>query len=494
VKPTTQEANSLLKTAIGLHRSGQIDQAVLLYRTLAGRYPAHAGVLYLLGTAESQRGNFEEGLRLLDRSLRAEPGNPEAHNNRGLALAELRRFDEAVQSFSQAIRLDPRNVGAHVGLAEALQSLSRYDEAVGCCRQALEFAPTNSRLHYLLGLNLHLQGLYLEAVAGYDHAVRLRPDFAEAQWNRAQLKLLLGAFAEGWRLHEWRWKAGASKQYARDFPHPLWLGEPSIAGRTLLVHAEAGIGDTIQFCRYLPMVEATGARIVFEVQSALASLVSSLPCRFTLVHGGQEIPPFDLHCPLMSLPLAFRTEMATIPAAVPYLHADDARRQQWRDRLGEKRGPRVGLVWAGNPEHGNDRNRSVALQTLACLFDLPVEFHSLQREYRDGDEAWLGRQAPLLRDHRHELNDFADTAALVAELDLVISVDTSVAHLAGALGRPVWILLPFVPDWRWLLERTDSPWYPSATLFRQPRLDDWDSVVGKVRDELARLAGSGARA
>jgi hypothetical protein len=271
------------------------------------------------------------------------------------------------------------------------------------------------------------------------------------------------------------------------------MGEPSIGGRTLLVHAEAGMGDTIQFCRYLPMVEATGARIVFEVQSALVALVSTLECRLTLVHGGQELPHFDAHCPLMSLPLAFRTEVATIPAAVPYLYADEHKRRQWRDRLGEKRGLRVGLVWAGNPEHGNDQNRSVALKALGPLLDLPVEFHSLQREYRDGDEAWLGRQAPLIRDHRQELNDFSDTAALAAELDLVISVDTSVAHLAGALGRPVWILLPFVPDWRWLIERTDSPWYPSATLFRQSRLGDWDSVIGKVRGELAKLTGSRER-
>lgn len=484
-----QDPNTLFQQALALHQSGNVEQAVTLYRLLVKRFPRNAQLLHLLGTAESQGGNHLEGIKLLEESIRIAPNNSEAHNNKAMALAELNRLDEALQSFNQAIKIDPGNVGAHLGLADTLHSLSRYDEAVRSYQRALQLAPSNPLAHYFMGFNLHLLGKYHEAIRSYELAIQFKPDFGEAQWNRSLLKLLIGDFAEGWKLYEWRWKAASSRKYQRDFPHPLWLGQESIAGKTILVHAEAGLGDSIQFCRYLPMIEGMGARIVLEIQSALVTLISSLGCDFAVVHGGQEIPDFDVQCPMMSLPLAFKTELDTIPAGVPYLHADPDKQRRWQERLGAKGAPRVGLVWSGSEEHGNDRNRSIRLEALRPLFELPVEFHSLQKEYRDTDKVLLS-QAPQIKDHQHELEDLSDTAALIGELDLVISVDTSVAHLAGALARQVWVLLPFVPDFRWLLDRSDSPWYPTATLFRQPKAGDWDSVIRNVRGELIKLQPS----
>lgn len=481
-----QDPNTLLQQALALHQSGNVEQAAALYRQLAKRFPRNAQLLHLLGTAESQRGNRLEGIRLLEESIRIAPNNSEAHNNRAIVLTELNRLDEALRSFEQATRIDPENVGAHLGLADTLHSLSRYDDAVRSYERAVQLAPSNAFAHYSMGFNLQLLGRYREAMRSYELATRYKPDLGEAHWNRSLLKLLTGDFAEGWRLYEWRWQAASSRKFRRDFPHPLWLGQESIAGRTILVHAEAGLGDSIQFCRYLPMVERLGARIVLEIQSALVTLVSTLKCDFVVVHGGQEIPRFDVQCPMMSLPLAFGTGLDTIPAEVPYLHADPERQRRWRERLGAKTSPRVGLVWSGSEEHGNDRNRSIGLETLRPLFDLPIEFHSLQKEYRQADRELLGR-LPQIRDHHRELEDLSDTAALIGELDLVISVDTSVAHLAGALGGKVWVLLPFVPDFRWLLDRSDSPWYPTATLFRQRRAGDWDDVIRQVRGELLGL-------
>jgi hypothetical protein len=302
------------------------------------------------------------------------------------------------------------------------------------------------------------------------------------------LKLLLGDYEEGWELYEWRWKDWG-RDFVRPFPQPLWLGDAPIAGKTLLIHPEQGLGDFIQCCRYIPMVEAMGAKVLVEVTAPLVPLISTLKGSFSVVRSGQPLPHFDFHCPIMSLPLAFRTTVETIPANVPYLFADPARKALWQQRLGPRTRMRVGLAWSGNPSHKNDLNRSMPFRALAPWLALAVDFHVLQKDIRPEDAAALA-QFPNVQVHSAELGDFADTAALADEMDLVISVDTSVAHLAGALGRPLWVLLPFNPDYRWFLDRSDSPWYPSATLFRQPALGDWDSVVAAVEAQLHNAAGN----
>ena len=310
---------------------------------------------------------------------------------------------------------------------------------------------------------------------------------AEAHFSQGLALLSIGNFKRGWEQYEWRW---ATKGYApkRDFVQPRWRGAEDLSGRTILLHSEQGFGDTLQFVRYAPLLAAKGARVVLQVPPPLKALMAGLAGVDVIVAQGDTLPAFDCHCPLLSLPLAFATTLLSIPAATPYLHANAGSVAKWQALLGERSGPRVGLVWSGNPNHKNDRNRFISSARLLPLLAVPgVRFVSLQKDLREGDAEVLRNRSEITH-IGDQLDDFADTAAAVSLLDLVITVDSVVAHLAGALGKAVWVLLPFSPDWRWLLEREDSPWYPSARLFRQPHTGDWDSVIGRVREELLRFA------
>jgi hypothetical protein len=299
--------------------------------------------------------------------------------------------------------------------------------------------------------------------------------------------LTLGDFTRGWKQYEWRWKASAFARQRRSFRQPLWLGHEAVAGETVLLHAEQGFGDTIQFIRYAPLLAERGAVVICEVQPELKPLLSQLT-GVTVVAAGDPLPAFELQCPLLSLPLAFATQPTDIPADVPYLAAAADRVAAWRDRLSSDR-PRAGFVWSGSPTHKNDVNRSIALARLATLFDdARLRCFSLQTELRAADRETL-RGLPGLTHLGDDICDFADTAAIISQLDVVISVDTAVAHLAGALGKPVLILLPLAADFRWMRQRKDTPWYPTAKLLRQPAFGDWDSVIAGLRDELNRIAG-----
>jgi hypothetical protein len=338
-----------------------------------------------------------------------------------------------------------------------------------------------------------------EALTGYDRAIAIKPDFAAAYNNRAYTRLLSGDFENGWLDHEWRWRneLGASAKDKRHFAQPLWLGNYSLRGKTILLHSEQGFGDSLQFCRYVDEVADLGATVVLEVPKPLASLLASLDGASQIVVQGDALPAFDCYCPLLSLPLAFKTTLSTVPAHIPYLKSRPEKLLFWKEKLGSKRGPRVGLVWSGGfrpnlPAFwpGNSR-RNIPLAKLAPLKHPDMEFYSLQKgQPAESELAELvsrGWDGPELIDFSSSLNDFADTAALIENMDLVISVDTATAHLAGALGKPVWILNRFDTCWRWLLDRTDSPWYPTARLYRQPRSGDWDSVVERVRADFKQL-------
>jgi tetratricopeptide (TPR) repeat protein len=369
--------------------------------------------------------------------------------NRGVALRELKRFEEALASYDHALTLRPDYAEALLNRGSILYELKRFEEAL----------------------------------ANYDQALTRRPDYAEAHFNEALCRMLIGDLNRGFEKHEWRWESRQARNDKRDFAQPLWLGSNEITGKTILLHAEQGFGDTIQFCRYVPLVVERAARVILEVQDPLRELMSALPGATQIVSRGEPLPDFDIHCPLLSLPLAFATRLETIPAATPYLHASPQQAMSWNARLGPKRRLRIGLAWAGRQTHKNDHNRSVSFSSLMPLLDFDATFVSLQREVRMSDTTTLRDRSDVLH-FGGELNNFSDTAAIISNLDLVISVDTSVAHLAGALGKPVWILLPYVPDWRWLLDREDSPWYPTARLFRQNHTRTWDDVILCVRGAL----------
>jgi tetratricopeptide (TPR) repeat protein len=371
---------------------------------------------------------------------------------------------------------------------EVVVELGRFDEALDSYERALILAPERPELLINKGHVLADQHRFELALTSYSQAAAVGTMRPEAKWCESLVQLRLGQFAEGWRGFEWRWQQASWAPQRRAFGQPLWLGKEPLAGRTILLHAEQGFGDTLQFVRYAKLVSRLAPVVLLEVQSPLKSLLSNVDGVAGTYARGEPLPAFDLHCPLMSLPFAFGTTLESIPAEVPYLRAPADRCARWRSRLSEKRSLRVGIAWAGSVLHKNNHQRSIAYDRFAALLATSgVEFVSMQKEVAPRDAAALHAHANVIH-LGDELQDFADTAAVVSLLDLVVSADTATVHLAGALGRPVWVLLPFASDFRWLLEREDSPWYPTARLFRQPRLGDWDSVLARVQEELGRLA------
>jgi Flp pilus assembly protein TadD len=470
-------------------RLGRAADAETRYRAALRLRPDFAEAHGNLGIVLAAQGRVVEAEASYREALRLAPAKRDALNNLGVLLSDAGRWTEAEGYLREAVRLDPDAADSYRNLGAVLTGLRRADEAEPVLRLAVRLGPDSADAHFNLAAALHDLRRLGEADASYREALRLAPDFAEAHTNRAYALLLAGRLREGWSEYEWRWRTRHLGGGARGFSAPQWTGEP-LEGRTLLLHAEQGLGDTLQFCRYAGLIEHGRGRIVLEVQKPLKRLVRGLPGEIEVIARGEPPPPFDLHLPLLSLPGVFATALETIPAKIPYLAADPDAAGRWRERLSGLPGRRVGLVWAGEARTGFpelaavDARRSVALAALAPLAEVAdIGFVSLQK----GPAAAQAAAPPpgmRLADHTEELEDFADTAALVDALDLVISVDTSVAHLAGAMGKPVWLLNRHDTCWRWLLGRDDSPWYPSLRLFRQPAPGDWASVMRAARDAL----------
>jgi tetratricopeptide (TPR) repeat protein len=449
--------------------------------------PPQAEALVARGDALAGLGRRDEALSAYDAAIAMKPGHVNAHNNSGVLLAAMGRPEDAIARYDRALALDPRSARAYANRSAARLALKHPVEALADGDRAVQLAPDFPEAHNNRGRALADLQRIDEALAAYDRAIELRPGFADAIGNRGLLRLLAGEFARGWPDYEHRWRSsdGPAVRWAE---HPRWTGEAPLAGKTVLLHAEQGYGDAIQFARYADLVRRRGARLLLEVPAPLAPLMRRLDPAVEILVRDEPPPPFDLQCPLLSLPSAFGTDLESIPWSGPYLSAGPERARTWRERLGPGGQPRIGLVWSGNPHHNNDRNRSLpaALAARLCMPGLQVV--CLQTQFRDGDVERLEQAAGAGWFHA-PLADFADTAALLDACDLVISVDTSVAHLAGAMGKPVWILLPFAPDWRWMLGRGDSPWYPSARLWRQPAPGDWDRVIDQAAEALALRFG-----
>jgi tetratricopeptide (TPR) repeat protein len=481
-QPGSAEANNSLGQILAA--LGRWDEARARYEKALAAKPDAAPVRNNLGIALSELGRHEAAVAEYRHAVALDPTCAAAMGNLGLALAALGRDEDAIASYEQALAAQPGFAEAELNLGNAHLALGRPAAALGWYEQAVRHAPADARMHNNLGRALQALNRHEAALASYAEAVALAPDYAGAQWNLALAHLALGNFAEGWAGYEWRWRDG--ELAPRALPAPLWTGG-DLTGKTVLVHAEQGLGDTLQFARYLPLLAARGARVVLEAQRPLLPLLASLGGVAELVAAGEELPEFDLQVPLLSLPGAFATTLDSIPRDVPYLRAAPERVATWRAALAALPHPRIGLVWAGSPGNRNDRQRSLSLRHLAPLLDLAgAGIVTLQTELRDGDAALL-RRHPGVTQLGERLQDFADTAAVMGELDLVVSVDTAAAHLAGALGRALFLLLPFSAEWRWLRQREDSPWYPSARLFRQPAPGDWDAAVARVAAEVARL-------
>jgi tetratricopeptide (TPR) repeat protein len=473
-----------------LHALKRDQEALESFDKALALKPGDADALYQRGNALLALGRAQDALGAFDEALALMPRHLQARLDRGLALAALGRHQEAVAEFEAALALSPQNPAAHYNHGISLFGLGRYEEAVAAYDRALSTATDHVKAWNNRGLALQALNRHDEALASYAKALELRKDYADAHFNQALALLTIGEFRRGFEKYEWRWRRSGMRPLGRSYGRPLWLGEFPLERRTILLHAEQGLGDTIQFARYVPMLARAGAKVVLEVQPQLKALLRQIDGAAAVVARGEPLPAFDVHCPLGSLPLALKTEPATVPSGDRYVGADEAHIAKWRPRLEPLGRPRVALAWSGNPQHVNDRNRSIPLTRFAPLWSTgAMHFFAVQRELRDGDAELLARE-PHVTQLGTELDDFADTAAVLALMDLVITVDTAVAHLAGAMGRRVYILVPFSPDWRWTLAGESSRWYPTARLFRQPSLGDWDSVIERLRDDLDQFARS----
>ena len=539
-----------LSAGFALHQQGKLAEAQFHYEAVLKADSKNFDALHLLGVIAHQRKNHSAAMALLDRAIQQSPRSALAHLNRGNTLKDMGDVQRAIANYEQAITIHPGYAEAYVNLGIALQESQQSDRALACYRKAIGLKPDFAEAYFALGNALQEHGqtdaailslqeatrlrpgfvaaycnlgnllkdagradealaAYAEAIRAqpdfavaycnlgnvqkekqqfqlaidsYGQATKLNPNFAEAHWNQSLVHLLLGEFEAAWPLFEWRWKAKKNNIRLPDFRKPLWLGEPALVGKTILICWEQGFGDTIQFCRYVPLLQALGARVLLVVPSTLVPLLKTLDGVEQVLGPDEHVSNFDYYCPLMSLPLAFHTTLNTIPVPSVYLHADENKMQFWVAKLPQSGKKRVGIAWRGS---GTNKRASLPLTELIEYLPKHLDYVCLQKDVTDMERVILLEQNMYVFDR--DIADFSDTAALCGLMDLVISIDTSAAHLAGAMDKPTWVLLPHLPDWRWLLDRSDSPWYPSMRLFRQEGMGAWHTVLQRVTHDLTQL-------
>jgi tetratricopeptide (TPR) repeat protein len=460
------------------------DEALASYSDALCARPNYPEALLNRGIVLRELGRAEAALASLSSAIALDGRCAEALANSGVLQRELGQYEKSLASFDRAIAAKPQYAEAHCGKGNTLKALNRFEEALSCYERAIELKHDLPEAHSSRGVALAELRRFDDAFASFDAATALKPDYAEAWLNRALASLTLGRFTGGWADYEWRRKCtdAACGPAAEKLTKPAWRGEEPLAGRTILLWWEQGLGDTLQFCRYVPLVASLGATVILEVQPQLVGVLAD-STQALVRESGDALPHFDYQCPLMSLPLAFKTTLSSIPFPGKYLQSDPSRVSHWREKLGARYKPRVGLVWSGSTAHRNDHNRSVALSQLLQFLPGDLQYVSLQVDVRDEDREALNQRPDILDCGLH-FRDFRDTAALCESLDLLITVDTSVAHLGGALGKQTWVLLPFASDWRWLLDRMDSPWYASLRLYRQDGMGNWGGTLARLNDDL----------
>jgi tetratricopeptide (TPR) repeat protein len=466
------------------HSLGQSALANESYSRAIELNPAYAEAYFARGMLHEQSGRWQEALGDYGLALALHPCLKQAELHHANMLVQLKRWEEALASCDRALVCDPDDVTAHLHRGNVLRRLQRWDGALSSYNRAIALKPDQVDGYFNRGVLFEQLKRFPEAVASFDVAIAIRPDFAPAHYNRALVLLANGDFLLGFENYEWRWKNRGSQLDPAKFhgTAPLWFGNESLDGKIILVFSEQGLGDTLQFCRYVKLLSGLGAKVMLEVQQPLVGLLANIEGASAVIQRGEVVQHFDYKCALLSLPLAFKTRLESIPSERKYIRVDPARIAQWQAELGPRTRPRIGLAWSGNAQYPNDDQRSMPLAILVEHLPSEFEYFCLQTDIRARDRESLDAN-PFIVEYSP---DFMDTAALCECLDLVISVCTSVAHLAGALGRPVWLLLAYRADWRWLEDRDDSPWYPSARLFRQVAIGDWGSVAARVGEELRR--------
>ncbi|MBM4146316.1 MAG: tetratricopeptide repeat protein [Nitrospira sp.] len=514
--------NKALQLAVDHHHAGNLQKAVDVCREILKINPNDAEALHLLGVIYYQLGDNDFALKHISESLSLNPSNAEAYYNLGNIFKDRKQLDEAMTWYQKALQVDPNIPQIYLNLGYIFREKEQFDECVTNYRKALQIDPFNAAIYYNLGnvfqdqdkpdasikyfqkaiqLDPNLLDAYINmgiafydkqqldsAIMIYQEALKFNPNLADAHWNLSHALLLSGNFKEGWKEYEWRWKVKELYQNSLpqtyNFSQEKWDGS-DITGLSILLYSEQGFGDTMQFIRYVSLLAQRCSRVIVECPKALTTLLRNVKEIDQIIECGSPRPAFDVHCPLLSLPLVFNTTIETIPAKVPYMFADPALVRKWREKIQNDIATlKIGLVWATDRL---PKKKSCSLEIFSSLAQMnDITFYSLQKGKADIQAKYPPVGMKLIN-YAEEIKDFSDTAALIANLDLIISIDTAVAHLAGAMGKPVWTMLPFAPDWRWMLKREDSPWYPTMKLFRQPFPGDWGSVLSRIETEIGKL-------
>jgi len=444
-------------------------------------------VLRLLGVMQAKQKNHVKALDFFKKALEISSSNPLITSNIGNVYFELRQFNRALEFYERSINQDRNYAEAHSNRGNVLQELRNFKDAIIAYDRAIAINPGDLSVYINKGNAYLEQGLLENAASCYEMAIKLKQDYYPAYWHMSLALLLSGNFHDGFKLYESRWADEYEFSFTggkRNFSQPLWLGDEDLAGKSILLYCEQGLGDSLQFCRYVKLVADLGASVILEAPEKLAYLFNGLEGVSQLVVKGEPLPEFDFHCPMLSLPLAFKTDIDSIPASTRYLKSDPNKVEQWKERLGEQSRPRIGVVWSSTSNYKHDSKRSLSLSSFAqALPDGDYEYICLQKEIKESDKEFM-RSFAKIKFYGDDLHDFSDTAALIECVDLVVSTCTSIPHLSAALGKKTWVLLSYVPDWRWLLKGEDSPWYPSVSLFRQEKLDEWSSVLDNIRGKI----------
>jgi tetratricopeptide (TPR) repeat protein len=483
VNPIHAEVVLARANALILHKKYEL--AIDAYKTYIQIKPDEKESYYGLGNALKDTLKFEEAIYCYKKAIEIDPEYFDALTNLANTLRRVKRFDEAALYYSRAVEANPNEPDAYSNLGNILHDLNRTDLAIDAYAQALVVAPNDVRANYNIGNIYKELNQFEEAIQQLDHVLTLNPDDEETLFAKGIMLLTLGKYREGFQLYEKRWERGSLIEKLRVYPQPFWNGTQSLEGKTILIYIEQGLGDTIQFCRLLYQLENKGAKVIFEVQKPLIGLMNQVPGVSQVISYKTEFTEFDYYCPLLSLPHYLTLELDNIPFAQGYLKPLQEYLNKWQLRLGPKTKPRVGLICSGNKMHENDQNRSILLFEIIPYLPQEFEYITLQKEMRDVDRQLIEKY-PLFKSYGDELDHFEDTAALCELMDVVISVDTSVAHLSGAIGKKTWLLIPFSPDWRWMLDRKDTPWYQSMTIYRQESMKNWAPVFAKVAIDLKK--------
>ena len=473
----------LTSEAFKYHQEGNLKEAKNIYEQILKHKPNHFDALQLLGILYGQINKKDKAIKLLELALQIKPDDAATLNNYGVILTEVNRTNDSYEVLDKATNIKPDYAEAYSNKGNTLKLLEKYDDAVKAYSKAIQLKPNYAEAYNNRGVIYKELSQMNLALKDLKKAISLKPDYPEANSTMGVTLLLTGNFSKGWEQYEWRWKDLSDPSVIRSFKQPLWDGKKSLKDKSILLYSEQGLGDTIQFSRYILLIKALGAKVILETHKELLNIVGSIDSNITIILMGQTLPHFDFQCPLLSLPLKFGTGLKNIPSPNRYIWADKRIVPKWKKKIGSQKKPLIGLAWEGNPLHKNDYNRSILLAELIPHLPKKYEYIGLQKDIRESNLKTLKRSSMIdnLIDNNVSMDD---TAAIIENLDIVISVDTSVAHLSASMGKPTWILLPFVPDWRWLLNRNDSPWYKSVKLFRQEKRGNWELVFKDLNKKL----------